>query len=628
MKKIIIADASPELKEGLSLLTSAVPMTFAKQGDGHIVSFKKDSGLSVAVDGNRITVSYAEKNQAFRALGLINGMLRAGRSVKPFSETQRFSLINVMVDVSRNAALTVETTKDMLRRFALMGINSFMLYTEANYEVPGEPFWGYNTGGYSIKELQELDAYASKLGIEMFPCIQMLAHLRRALQWPAYGGVKDTETVLMVGEEKTYALLDKILGAAMLPYKSKRVHIGMDEAWDLGQGNFLRKNGYKTHFELMRTHLTRVMDIARKHGVKPMMWADMFFRAGSKTGAYYDLDVIVPDDVKAVIPPEMQLVYWDYYHDDEDFYKKFIDRHLELSPNPPVVATGAQTWTRFWTHYEYALSTIDPFMKAAKAKGVKEAIMTVWGDDGNECDYYSFMPVMQYYADHAFNDTVDMKTSAVNLLGSCDITYDDWKTAGTIDRPKNMLSGHLQTNVSKFLLWEDPLFGMLQPIISPSIVNHFTRIADELESAAKKKGAYDSRLAFPAALARVLSVKSDFPRRLQKAYKAKDNAALRVMLKKDIPFLRQSITKLWKIHRAMWMATYKPQGWETIESRYGGLLLRFTTLAERVSAYTAGRIGRIEELEGKRLKIWELPEGRLPTLQHNQSYTATMTPVN
>ena len=31
-------------------------------------------------------------------------------------------------------------------------------------------------------------------------------------------------------------------------------------------------------------------------------------------------------------------------------------------------------------------------MKACKAKGLREAFVTLWGDDGNECDIYSALP--------------------------------------------------------------------------------------------------------------------------------------------------------------------------------------------------------------------------------------------
>ena len=40
------------------------------------------------------------------------------------------------------------------------------------------------------------------LGIEMIPCIQTLAHLERALQWPVMAEYRDTDDVLLTGEHE------------------------------------------------------------------------------------------------------------------------------------------------------------------------------------------------------------------------------------------------------------------------------------------------------------------------------------------------------------------------------------------------------------------------------------------
>ncbi len=157
-----------------------------------------------------------------------------------FSETPRFDLLGIMIDISRNGVLTPEAARAMLRRCALMGLNMAILYSEDTYEVPGEPFFGYLRGRCTHDEMKSLDDYADALGIEMFPCIQALAHLEQVLQWPAYAEYRDTDDVLLAGEEKTYALLDKMIAAASAPFRSRRIHLGMDEAHGIGSGRYRR----------------------------------------------------------------------------------------------------------------------------------------------------------------------------------------------------------------------------------------------------------------------------------------------------------------------------------------------------------------------------------------------------
>jgi hypothetical protein len=50
-----------------------------------------------------------------------------------------------------------------------------------------------------------------------------------------------------------------------------------------------------------------------------MIWSDMYFRLGSKTGEYYDLECDIPEDIIKEIP-DIGLIYWIYYHDDYEFY--------------------------------------------------------------------------------------------------------------------------------------------------------------------------------------------------------------------------------------------------------------------------------------------------------------------
>lgn len=77
------------------------------------------------------------------------------------------------------------------------------------------------------------------LGIELCPCIQTLGHLNRALHWPALAHLKDNEEVLLADDAQTYAFLEELIAAAAAPYRSKRIHIGMDEAHGIGLGAHL-----------------------------------------------------------------------------------------------------------------------------------------------------------------------------------------------------------------------------------------------------------------------------------------------------------------------------------------------------------------------------------------------------
>ena len=617
-----LASAPPELRAGLREIIASRPARFAAGRGAKPLRFERDGSLSAGLavaKGREIIVRYGRRIDAFRALGRLLGEASSERA--DFAETPRFDTAGVMIDVSRNGVVRPDAMRALLRQYALMGINLAMLYSEDTYETPGEPFFGYLRGRYTREEMKGLDDYADALGIEMCPCIQTLAHLAQILQWPAYATYQDTDHVLIAGEGKTYALIEKLIVAASAPFRSKRIHLGMDEAAGIGTGRYKEFHGEKPPFEILNDHLARVRAICSRLGLKPMIWSDMFFRLGSKRHDYYDRSLVIPPEVVERIPKDVQLVYWDYYHLDKDFYREWIDRHRALG-SEPVMAGGVWTWNRFWTGLPFSFSVLDACMGACREKGLREVFMTMWGDGGMECDLFSAGPGLQYFAEYVYGDAIDPARLRANFRGSCDADFDDWVRAGDLDalpclkKPKESFA-----NVSKWLLWQDPFLAIMDPNLEGAeLRSHFQQLADALGTAAHKGGSA-ARLRFPARMAAVLALKVHLRRDLATAYAAGDGEALRRMRRGDLPELIRRVRDLWKCHRAMWLSLYKPFGWECIDRRYGGLLARLDTVADRLDDYLGGRIDSIPELEAKLERVFDLPPGELPVLHASRVAT-------
>ena len=116
----------------------------------------------------------------------------------------------VMLDMSRNGVMKPDSLKKYVDYLSAFGYNMLQLYTEDTYEVEGEPLFGYLRGRYTIAELQDIDYYCKEKGVELIPCIQTLAHLNQIFKFAHYANVRDCMDVLLVDEEKTYVLLDKM----------------------------------------------------------------------------------------------------------------------------------------------------------------------------------------------------------------------------------------------------------------------------------------------------------------------------------------------------------------------------------------------------------------------------------
>jgi len=187
-----------------------------------------------------------------------------------------------------------EKVKEFAKLISGMGYNMLQLYTEDTYEIKGEPYFGHMRGRYSQEELKDIDAYCASIGVELVPCIQVLAHLNQLAQWETYAPLFDCKDILLVGDEKAYELIDKMFETLGECFTSRRVNIGMDEAHFLGRGKYQDKHGYRNRVEILTEHLARVKEIADKHGFTMMMWSDMFFRIGSEIHDYYDPNVKIP----------------------------------------------------------------------------------------------------------------------------------------------------------------------------------------------------------------------------------------------------------------------------------------------------------------------------------------------
>lgn len=140
------------------------------------------NGPSLKLHEGLFEISGQTVPQVLRALATLRGFMLEGQVPNHHEERPRFKTLGLMLDASRNAVPSGDTVKYLLRRMALMGINTLMLYTEDTYEVGSQPYFGYLRGRYAQTELRELDDYADKLGIEMFPCVQTLGHLAQMLR--------------------------------------------------------------------------------------------------------------------------------------------------------------------------------------------------------------------------------------------------------------------------------------------------------------------------------------------------------------------------------------------------------------------------------------------------------------
>lgn len=568
-------------------------------------SIIKDKKITIEKTSNKINLFLPEESLIFRAMTIL---LNNSDENYTYTEPLKFDTRGVMIDGSQaNSLLNLDAVKLMLKFMAGMGYNMFMLYTEDCYEIEDEPYFGYMRSKYTKEDFKTLDDYAYNLGIEMIPCIQTLGHLTEALKrkYP-YDDICDDEATLLVGEEKTYVLIEKMIKTASSSFRTNKIHIGLDEAFHLGQGNYLIKNGYKSKSQIMREHLDKVYEITEKYSLVPMMWGDMFFRAKSSKNDYYDPEVSFTEDEKLISYPNLTPIYWDYYHYNEEFYENMIQKYSHLTDSLIFAGCSGNVKT-FAAHHTASVRTTTPALNACKKSNIRQVFTTIWGDDNRESSVFSVLPSLMHFAEHFFCETSPDEYKCATRLRQCTKeSYKDFVNISKLDE----IPGYNEPNLrprspSKVIMWQDIMLGICDKDLGEfNFAPYYRSLKEEFKSCKKNSVIFGDLFEFYENVANVLEIKSEIGRAIYKAYNNNNKIALKEYAEHTLPELHKRVKKLHIIHRNLFMKQHKPIGWEILDIRYGGVIIRCETAIERISDYLNGKISNLEELEEDRLSCW------------------------
>lgn len=582
-----------------------------KDTDMTITVIKQDIPcLSVDKDKSECSISYYTKASFFRGLSLL--LFHADKEEYHTSEKILFDSNGCMLDCSRNAVLKVDKIKEILRKMAALGQNRLMLYTEDTYEVEGHPYFGAYRGRYTKEELQACDDYADMFGIEMIPCIQTLAHLHNVLKWPEFHAMRDTKDVILPGSEETYRLLKELITAASRPFRSNKIHLGMDEACFLGLGRYLEKNGYQTPQKIMRKHLEKVYAICEEAGLEPMIWSDMYITANTGSN-YYDLPQKADTSGWMKPPKGLGLVYWDYYHHEEETYLRNLRIHKEIAKDV-VFAGGSWLWNGVAPNLSKAAGTARKALSACKKLGIRHVICTCWQDDGAETPVEAAYPIMTLFAEAGYGKELTDETLGDSFTRCFGGVYGDFMLLNDFDyidkENKDNADNRLDDTPSKYMLYQDVMLGIFDRQLEGfDMGSYYEKLHENLKGALKRNTGYHDLFSYYQTLAKVLMLKGDMGIRLKRAYDKNDREVLWRIACKEIPECCKRLANLKSLREKLWMKDNKPFGYELMDIKLGSVSVRLTSAAGRISGYLEGNIERLEELEEPRLLYRYRAEG-------------------
>lgn len=559
-----------------------------------IVAQKCDvNGFSIKREGSKYLVNYGERSDLLRAYGFIS---LYGDEISEMAQTKRVEHLGYLVDTARNAVPKLETLKELLIRLAAFGYNRLYFYCEDTMQIENEPFYGHLRGRYSFQELREMDDYASALGIEVVPCIQTLAHLNCLFKWNEYMQCNDTADILLIDCDRTYELINNIFSTISHCFRSKHVHIGMDEAYLVGRGRHMDLYGYEEKHDLLKRHIEMVMNIASKYDFTAEIWSDMYFREAFG-GAYYSVDGQLPDVICKEIPKNVGLVYWDYWNRDEKVIDNMFQNHIKTG-NEISFAGGAWKWSGWNPSTEMAFVVGRKMLDACTKYDIKNISLTAWSDDGAEASIFSALPSIILYSQYAYGQNTDDRAIDDILKRFCGISLEEYCALDLNFFEGCMEEPYLFGTLPKILLYNDPLSpfydGILQNYdITSKIEEYATRLRLVEGGSEKDKKEFE----ILAMLCDVLKIKWDLGVRIRSAYQQKEFSSLKNIVDKEIPELISRIFAFKDAFYARWMRENKTNGFGTQDLRIGGVAERLRTVQRLLNSYLNGEIDKIEELE-------------------------------
>lgn len=520
------------------------------------------NGFQIEKKDEKIQIIYDQPADLMRAYNTVLGLIK-NKENKNFNAKKQFSDLIAMIDLARNAVLSVENFKKEIVRLASLGYTEIWLYLEDEFEIPNEPYFGLQRGRYSQDELHELAVFADKLGVTLVPAIQALAHLKNVFKWEHFGNIRDTVDNLYVGKEATKKFVKEELEAATKPFLTDKIHLGMDEAHSLGLGRYFFDHQKVDQYELMKEHVAMVLDLCKQMNLKPVMWSDMWFEIGSPTHLMYDPNANLKE---FNADRNLGQVYWDYYSTDLNHYLPIMKKHFELSNNV-YFAAGIWTWGRLAPNQSKMLATIKAGLTAAKKSGIKKVAATAWKDDGAETPFTSSYLGWQVFSDYQYHDQPDHHIFAINFALLQDEDYQSYMLLDKFDNLKNTVN-EKDAIPSKLLLYED----LIQPryyhnLPYQKFSKYYKDLSKKLEEV-KPSLVSQEMFEYYLRLAKALTKKAELMVNLSNEKASAD----------ELKDYSKKIKHLAKLRMIIWFNENKVNGSEILDIRFGGMLQRIKTV--------------------------------------------------
>jgi hypothetical protein len=327
----------------------------------------------------------------------------------------------VMLDVSRDKVPTIATLEALIDRLASWKVNHVELYMEHTFAYTGHDEVWRDASPFTADEIRSLDEFCQDRFVELTPNQNCLGHFERWLRhdrykplaispdgWTDPRGRHRPPTTVEPTNAEALALMASLLRELLSAFSSRRVHIGLDEPWELPDERF---GDYLDYVRKLR-------GLPELDGRQALMWGDI---------------VASHPDELASIPDGVTVCEWGY-EDGHPFAARAA--LLAAAGRPFWLCPGTSSWNTLVGRWSNMVGNIRGCVDVAVDTGAEGILVTDWGDNG----HLQYLPVSEpgfawgaalswcveanasldlaaALSAHAFDDATGGVAEALRLLG-------------------------------------------------------------------------------------------------------------------------------------------------------------------------------------------------------------------
>ena len=335
-------------------------------------SLKKEEYILDVDDDIKIISSSAEG--AFRAVSTLKQLARQGKCEK--QKIQDFPMIKergIMLDISRGKVPYTESILKLIDMMADLKYNQLQLYLEnIVFEYDHFPEYWQDMMPITKQELKEIQDYCKEKFIELVPNQNGFGHMGEWLkkeELKPLGITRDdgeNTTTLNPLKKESLELVDTIYSDLLPYFDSEFLNVGMDEPFELGQGETREACEKDGKGRVYLDYLNKIIEMSnKKYNKVPMFWDDIVFDH--------------PELIKEINPNSIVLD-WGY---EEEF--PFMERcgYLKKHGLKFYTCPGTSTWGSFTGRFENMIYNIEAAAKACIVHEGEGVLLTDWGNGGH-----------------------------------------------------------------------------------------------------------------------------------------------------------------------------------------------------------------------------------------------------